>query len=57
MNLSTPEEILQTYFGYENFRNGQKEIISHILNNEDCLGIMPTGARKINLLSNSWMHF
>lgn len=57
MNLSTPEEMLQTYFGYENFRNGQKEIISHILNNEDCLGIMPTGARKINLLSNSCMHF
>lgn len=25
---------------------GQKEIINHILNKEDCLGIMPTGAGK-----------
>ncbi len=41
-----PETILKKYFGYENFRPGQKEIISHILNKEDCLGIMPTGAGK-----------
>ena len=39
-------EILKKYFGYENFRIGQEEIISHILNKEDCLGIMPTGAGK-----------
>ncbi|MCI8308886.1 MAG: DNA helicase RecQ [Clostridia bacterium] len=40
------ETILKKYFGYSSFRNGQKEIIQHILNNEDCLGIMPTGAGK-----------
>lgn len=39
-------EILKKYFGYEDFRPGQKEIIKHILNQEDCLGIMPTGAGK-----------
>ena len=41
-----PETILKKYFGYDNFRIGQKEIIKHILNKEDCLGIMPTGAGK-----------
>lgn len=40
------EELLQRYFGYASFRPGQKEIINHILNKEDCLGIMPTGAGK-----------
>lgn len=40
------EDYLKKYFGYDKFREGQKEIISHILNKEDCLGIMPTGAGK-----------
>ncbi len=42
----TANEILKKYFGYDNFRAGQAEIINHILNKEDCLGIMPTGAGK-----------
>lgn len=42
----TPNEVLKKYFGYDNFRAGQAEIISHILDKEDCLGIMPTGAGK-----------
>ncbi|MCI8361692.1 MAG: DNA helicase RecQ [Clostridia bacterium] len=42
----TPNEVLKKYFGYDNFRAGQSEIISHILEKEDCLGIMPTGAGK-----------
>lgn len=42
----TANEILRKYFGYDNFRAGQAEIISHILDKEDCLGIMPTGAGK-----------
>jgi ATP-dependent DNA helicase RecQ len=41
-----PEEILKKHFGYSSFRPGQKEIINHILNHEDALGIMPTGAGK-----------
>lgn len=40
------KEILEKYFGYSDFRNGQKEIINHILNEQDVLGIMPTGAGK-----------
>lgn len=42
----TAIEVLKKYFGYDNFRAGQAEIISHILDKEDCLGIMPTGAGK-----------
>ena len=37
---------MKKYFGYENFRSGQEDIINNILNNRDCLGIMPTGAGK-----------
>ncbi|MBQ9267406.1 MAG: DNA helicase RecQ [Clostridia bacterium] len=39
-------EVLKKYFGYEEFRSGQESIIEHILNGEDVLGIMPTGAGK-----------
>lgn len=44
--MNEAQNILKKYFGYENFRPGQEEIITHILNNEDVLGIMPTGAGK-----------
>ena len=39
-------EILKHYFGYDSFRNGQAELISHILHGQDVFGIMPTGAGK-----------
>lgn len=43
---TTPENILSTHFGHSEFRGGQKQIIEHILNGGDVLGIMPTGAGK-----------
>ena len=44
--MNEAQNILKKYFGYENFRPGQEEIIGHILNHDDVLGIMPTGAGK-----------
>ena len=37
---------LKSVFGYDEFRDGQKEIIESILSGRDVLGIMPTGAGK-----------
>ena len=44
--IETAKQLLKKHFGYDNFRKGQEEIISHILNKQDCLAIMPTGAGK-----------
>ena len=41
-----PEQILKTWFGYDTFRPGQREIIDTILSGRDCLAILPTGAGK-----------
>src|SRR5690625_1958237 len=40
------EKILQTYFGYETFRPGQKETIENILQTKNTLAVMPTGGGK-----------
>lgn len=42
----TPKMILQKFFGYEDFREGQLEIIDSILNKHDTLAILPTGGGK-----------
>ncbi len=39
-------EALKKYFGYDSFREGQESLIDSILNGQDVLGIMPTGAGK-----------
>src|SRR5699024_4983258 len=39
-------DTLQEYFHYDSFREGQKEIIHDILDGEDVLGILQTGAGK-----------
>jgi len=38
--------ILNKYYGYQEFRKGQEDIISSILKGEDVLAIMPTGGGK-----------
>lgn len=45
--MSTKEEkLLQTYFGFETFRPGQKEAIDHIVQQQNTLAVMPTGGGK-----------
>lgn len=39
-------DILEQYFGYSAFREGQETLIDAILSGQDVLGIMPTGAGK-----------
>lgn len=44
--MSTPEQVLKHYFGYSSFRGQQKNIIDTLLNGQDVLAVMPTGAGK-----------
>ena len=41
-----PEDVLKRVFGYDTFREGQREVINAILSGRDVLGVMPTGAGK-----------
>ncbi|MBA2502775.1 MAG: hypothetical protein H0V27_07840 [Pyrinomonadaceae bacterium] len=34
---------LHTHFGFEDFREGQREVINSILEGHDCVVVMPTG--------------
>ena len=42
----TKYDVLQKYFGYSPFRQGQEALIDALLFGRDVLGIMPTGAGK-----------
>ena len=44
--MQSPKEVLKQNFGYEEFRQGQNEIINSIVNKKNVLAIMPTGAGK-----------
>ncbi|HGF8006764.1 TPA: DNA helicase RecQ [Enterococcus faecium] len=39
-------DLLKQYFGYDEFRPGQKEIIQKVIDQENVLGIMSTGSGK-----------
>lgn len=44
--MSTPEEILRKYWGYDSFREKQLDIINSVLAGNDTLGLLPTGRGK-----------
>ncbi|MWV44232.1 DNA helicase RecQ [Paenibacillus sp. HJL G12] len=46
MKLERAQQLLQTYYGYPDFREGQKRIVHSLLDGSDTLGIMPTGGGK-----------
>ena len=44
--MDTPLEILKKYWGFDQFRPLQEDIIKSVLDGNDTLGLMPTGGGK-----------
>ena len=44
--LTKAKGLLQSHFGYDEFRIGQEDIIQKVMDGKDTLGIMPTGGGK-----------
>ncbi|MEV4077355.1 DNA helicase RecQ [Nonomuraea fuscirosea] len=44
--MDTPTDVLHRVFGYDSFREGQQEIIDHVVGGGDALVLMPTGGGK-----------
>ncbi len=44
--LENARQLLQQYFGYDSFREGQETIINFVLENKSSLCVMPTGGGK-----------
>lgn len=44
--LNKARQVLQKFYGYEDFRPGQKKVVESLLNRNDTVAIMPTGAGK-----------
>lgn len=44
--MEKAHQVLEKYFGYQSFRDGQAEIIEALLKKQDVMAIMPTGAGK-----------
>lgn len=44
--VPTPESVLKSVFGYDDFRPLQREVIGDVLAGRDCLAVLPTGGGK-----------
>ncbi|MBI4135611.1 ATP-dependent DNA helicase RecQ [Candidatus Uhrbacteria bacterium] len=45
-SVAPPQELLKQYWGFSDFRHGQKEVVDAVLAGRDTLAVMPTGAGK-----------
>jgi len=45
-SVTDPAAVLRRVFGYDTFRDGQREIIDHLVSGHDALVLMPTGGGK-----------
>jgi ATP-dependent DNA helicase RecQ len=45
-SVTDPAEVLRRVFGYDTFRDGQREIIDHLVGGHDAMVLMPTGSGK-----------
>lgn len=46
LTMEHAQQLLQKYYGYPDFREGQRRIVESVLTGADTLGIMPTGGGK-----------
>ncbi|AIQ62938.1 ATP-dependent DNA helicase RecQ [Paenibacillus stellifer] len=46
LTMEQAQQVLHKYYGYPDFREGQKRIVASLLEGRDTLGIMPTGGGK-----------
>ena len=44
--MRNPNSLLKEYFGYNEFRPNQLEVIEHTLSGQDSVVVMPTGGGK-----------
>jgi ATP-dependent DNA helicase RecQ len=44
--IAKPHQVLESVFGYTEFRHNQEEIITHLLKGKDAIVLMPTGGGK-----------
>lgn len=46
MTYSKAKSILKKFYGYDDFRPGQRKVVQSLLGGKDTVAIMPTGAGK-----------